>query len=123
MITQLTGLEVANASMYDGASATAEAVLMAHRVTPKRSRVALSLALWPDYRDTVRTYLSALEHLELVEVPLIRKAARLILRRWSALPTNGCYAPVSAIPTRSESSSRWAKPPRSPNARAELRFR
>jgi len=69
MITQLTGLEVANASMYDGASATAEAVLMAHRVTPKRTRIALSRALWPDYRDTVRTYLSALENLEVVEVP------------------------------------------------------
>jgi glycine dehydrogenase subunit 1 len=69
MIAQLTGLEVANASMYDGASATAEAVLMAHRVTPKRTRVALSRALWPDYRDTVRTYLSALENLEVVEVP------------------------------------------------------
>jgi glycine dehydrogenase subunit 1 len=68
MIAQLTGLEVANASMYDGASATAEAVLMAHRVTPKRTRVALSRALWPDYRDTVRTYLSALENLEVVEV-------------------------------------------------------
>src|SRR5271156_4283945 len=69
MITQLTGLEGSNASMYDGASATAEAVLMAHRVTPKRTRVALSRALWPDYRETVRTYLSALENLELVEVP------------------------------------------------------
>lgn len=69
MIAQLTGLEVANASMYDGASATAEAVLMAHRVTPKRTLVALSRALWPDYRETVRTYLSALENLEVVEVP------------------------------------------------------
>ncbi|HTQ25133.1 MAG TPA: aminomethyl-transferring glycine dehydrogenase subunit GcvPA [Candidatus Binataceae bacterium] len=69
MITQLTGLEVANASMYDGASAAAEAVLMAHRVMPKRTRVALSRALWPDYRATVRTYLSALEHLEIIELP------------------------------------------------------
>jgi glycine dehydrogenase subunit 1 len=69
MIAQLTGLEVANASMYDGASAAAEAVLMAHRMMPKRTRVALSRALWPDYRATVRTYLSALDHLEIVELP------------------------------------------------------
>lgn len=69
LITQLTGLEVANASMYDGASATAEAVLMARRIAPKRSRVAVSRALWPDYRATIRTYLSALAGLDIVELP------------------------------------------------------
>jgi len=69
LITQLTALEVANASMYDGASAAAEAILMAHRVLPKRHVVALSRALWPDYRATIRTYLSALGTLKLVEVP------------------------------------------------------
>jgi glycine dehydrogenase subunit 1 len=69
MIAQLTGLEVANASMYDGASAAAEAVLMAHRVYPKRTVVVISRALWPDYRATIRTYLSALKNFELSEAP------------------------------------------------------
>ena len=69
LITQLTGMDVANASMYDGASAAAEAVLMARRVLPKRNVVALSRALWPDYRATIRTYLSALKELDIVELP------------------------------------------------------
>src|ERR1700733_4297759 len=69
LITQLTGLEVANASMYDGASAAAEAVLMAHRIVPRRSVVALSRALWPDYRATIRTYLSALKEIDIIELP------------------------------------------------------
>jgi glycine dehydrogenase subunit 1 len=69
LITQLTAMEVANAGMYDGASAAAEAVLMAHRLKPKRSLVALSRALWPDYRATIRTYLSSIEEIESIEIP------------------------------------------------------
>ena len=69
LITQLTAMDVANASMYDGASATAEAVLMARRLKPKRKTIAVSRALWPDYRDTIRTYLSALSGIEIVELP------------------------------------------------------
>jgi glycine dehydrogenase subunit 1 len=69
LITQLTAMEVANASMYDGASAAAEAVLMARRLMPKRPVVALSRALWSEYRATIRTYLSALDGLDIVEVP------------------------------------------------------
>jgi len=65
----LLGLPVANASMYDGASATAEAVLMAHRLLPDRRTVCLSRALHPHYRDTVRTYLRGLADLEVREVP------------------------------------------------------
>ncbi len=60
LICQLTGLEVANASLYDGASATAEAVLMALRVT-RRRRVYLSAGLHPHYAQVVRTYLGALD--------------------------------------------------------------
>jgi len=55
-IAQLTGQEVANASLYDGATATAEAVLMALRVT-KRNRVALAAPLHPHYLGTLQTYL------------------------------------------------------------------
>jgi glycine dehydrogenase subunit 1 len=59
LMCQLTGLEVANASLYDGASATAEAVLMTLRAT-RRNRVYLSAALHPHYAQVVRTYLRAL---------------------------------------------------------------
>lgn len=55
-VAHLTGMEVANASMYDGSTATAEAVLMARRIT-RRSRIVLSGGLHPHYRDVVRTYL------------------------------------------------------------------
>ncbi|MFO7578152.1 MAG: aminomethyl-transferring glycine dehydrogenase subunit GcvPA [Pelovirga sp.] len=56
MICQLTGMDVANASMYDGASACAEAVLLSVRATKHRDRVLLSRALPPHYRQTVATY-------------------------------------------------------------------
>ncbi len=69
LVTQLTAMEVANASMYDGASAAAEAVLMCRRLMPRRAVVALSRALWPEYRATIRTYLSALGGIEIVELP------------------------------------------------------
>jgi glycine dehydrogenase subunit 1 len=56
LVCRLLGMEVANASMYDGASALAEALLMAIRVT-KRPRVALSQSIHPLYRQVVETYL------------------------------------------------------------------
>lgn len=56
LICQLTGMEISNSSLYDGASATAEAVLMARRLT-RRGKVVVSSALHPEYRDTIETYL------------------------------------------------------------------
>lgn len=53
-VSALTGMEVANASMYDGSTGTGEAVLMAHRVT-KRNKAVLSGGLHPHYADVVRT--------------------------------------------------------------------
>ena len=55
LITRLLAMEAANASMYDGASALAEALLMAVRIT-RRKRVALSRAVHPLYRRVVETY-------------------------------------------------------------------
>ena len=55
LMCQLTGQEVANASMWDGSSATTEAVLMAERVTGRR-RVLAARSLHPEYRDVLRTY-------------------------------------------------------------------
>ncbi|PNU19358.1 aminomethyl-transferring glycine dehydrogenase [Geothermobacter hydrogeniphilus] len=68
LICQLTGMDVANASMYDGASATAEAALMAVRAT-RRRKLLLSAGLHPEYRQTVASYCRYLG-LELVEVTL-----------------------------------------------------
>jgi glycine dehydrogenase subunit 1 len=56
MICQLTGMEVANASMYDGSTAVPEAAMMAMRITG-RDHLAVSRAVHPEYREVLATYL------------------------------------------------------------------
>ena len=68
-IAALLGMEVANAGMYDGATAAAEAVLMSQRVRPGRPLVLVARALHPHYRQTIATYLAGIKDVELVEVP------------------------------------------------------
>jgi glycine dehydrogenase subunit 1 len=63
----LTGQDVSNASMYDGATATAEAALMATRLTG-RKKIAVSAAVHPEYRKVVATYLRS-THDEIAVVP------------------------------------------------------
>jgi glycine dehydrogenase subunit 1 len=60
LICQLTGLDVANASLYDGGSGVAEAVLMAAGIAPKRTRVLVAESVHPEYRRTLETYLANL---------------------------------------------------------------
>jgi glycine dehydrogenase subunit 1 len=55
LMCQLTGMDVANASMWDGSTATTEAVLMAERLT-RRHRVAVARSLHPEYRQVLDTY-------------------------------------------------------------------
>lgn len=59
IVAELLGMDVANASMYDGASATAEAATMSRRITGK-SKIYVSTLLHPEYIETIRTYLSGL---------------------------------------------------------------
>ncbi|HKY08739.1 MAG TPA: aminomethyl-transferring glycine dehydrogenase subunit GcvPA [Candidatus Binatia bacterium] len=76
LICQLTGMEVSNAAVYDGASATAEAVLMSRRIQPAgRRRVLLSRALHPQYREVVRSYFKNLDDVELEEIPFDNRGA------------------------------------------------
>ena len=91
-IAALLGMDVANAGMYDGATATAEAVLMSQRLRPSRPLVLVARALHPHYRQVVTTYLSGIKDVEVVEVPygpdgatplpasdLLRRASCLVL--------------------------------------------
>ena len=70
LMCQLTGQEVANASMYDGSTATTEAVLMAERITG-RNRVLVARSLHPEYRDVLRTYAKN-SGLAVEEIPFTR---------------------------------------------------
>jgi glycine dehydrogenase subunit 1 len=63
----LTGLDVANASMYDGSTALCEAVLLAERVVKNRTKVVIAKSVHPQYTETVRTYVQNLGY-EIVEV-------------------------------------------------------
>jgi len=73
LMCQLTGQEVANASMWDGSTATTEAVLMAERITGRR-RVLAAHSLHPEYRDVLRTYAKN-SGLQVEEIPFSKSGA------------------------------------------------
>ncbi len=64
-IAQLTGQDVANASLYDGSTATTEAALMAMRIT-KRSKIVVGTELHPHYKNVLKSYMGNIDGSELV---------------------------------------------------------
>ena len=68
LICALTGMDVANASLYEGGTAVSEAAFMAMRVTGRRKKVVVLESVHPEYRRVLKTYLQNLET-ELVVVP------------------------------------------------------
>lgn len=80
MITQLTAMDVSNASLYDGASGLAEAVLMAVRANrkSKSKRVLIPQSVHPFYRQTCRSIIGN-QHIELCELPFDAETGRITL--------------------------------------------
>ncbi|MBM3996472.1 MAG: aminomethyl-transferring glycine dehydrogenase subunit GcvPA [Planctomycetes bacterium] len=68
LICELTGLDVANASLYEGGSAVAEAVLMAISIDPERPKVLVAESVHPEYRQTLATYLANIQK-EIITLP------------------------------------------------------
>jgi len=68
LIAQLTGMDVSNASLYDGGTAVSEGVLMARSATGRPGRVVTAASVHPEYRQVLATYLAHLD-CELVTVP------------------------------------------------------
>jgi glycine dehydrogenase subunit 1 len=61
LLCQLTGMDVANASLYEAGSAVTEAALMAHALTDGKSRILIAESVHPEFRQTLQTYLANLE--------------------------------------------------------------
>jgi len=95
MMASLTGLDVTNASLYDGASALAEGVLMAVRLHKSSRRVLLPATLHPIYRDVVHSIVSN-QRIELIELPYNRETGTVLLE--SLAPFEGQELAALVIP-------------------------
>jgi glycine dehydrogenase subunit 1 len=95
LIAQITGMDVSNASLYDGGSAVAEAVLMAITVTRRTGRVVVAGSVHPEYRQVLATFLANLDP-ELVTVPA--RAGRVDPQELAAAITGDTAAVVVQYP-------------------------
>lgn len=77
MIAELTGMDAANASVYDGGTAVAEAAMMAIRIKKKRPVIAMLRSVHPQYRHITKTYIDGFGGLELLELDDLTAAKNL----------------------------------------------
>ncbi|OAA31074.1 glycine dehydrogenase [Kosmotoga arenicorallina S304] len=96
MIAELTGLEVANSSMYDGATAVAEAALMAVR-TNGRNRVLISQTIHPEYRHVTNTYCHA-QSIEIEELPYSKDTGQIDLEKLKSTLDDDVSAVIVGYP-------------------------
>ena len=95
LVAELTGMDVSNASLYDGGSAVAEGVLMALAVTGRGRRVVAAESVHPEYRQVLKTYLANLD-LEVVVVPA--RDGRVVAEDLAAAVTDETAAVVLQYP-------------------------
>jgi len=96
MIAQLTGLDVSNASLYDGGSATAEAMLMALALTRRFGQVVVAETVHPEYRQILGTFL---EHLEPKLVTVAADKGRVAAEQFAAHLTDQTAAVIVQYPS------------------------
>lgn len=99
MMASLMGLEVSNASLYDGASALAEAILMAVRLTAKKQKFSILLprSVHPHYRDTVKAIVRQQE-VKLIEVPYQKETGKIEIVQLNQLMNDDVAALVIPQP-------------------------
>ncbi len=99
MMASLMGLEVSNASLYDGASALAEAILMAVRLTGKKQKFSILLprSIHPHYRETVQTIVMQ-QNIHLIDVPYQKETGKVDVHELNKLFNNDVAALVIPQP-------------------------
>jgi glycine dehydrogenase subunit 1 len=97
IVCELFGTDVANASMYDGASGAAEAVLMARRIK-RRTHVVVSAGLHPEYIETIRTYVQGLDTEGMITLAPIAADGRTDWEAAKGLMTENTAAVVVGYP-------------------------
>ena len=119
LVTQLTGMDVSNSSLYDGGSAAAEAVLMADaRHAAAAAACVVADSVHPEYRQILATYLANLGRRAGHASP--RRTAASRPAAWKRRSTTGPPACCCSIPTSSAAWKTWTRWPRSPIAAGAL---